>query len=90
MASRGVDGSAMRADAGDVAHLGQGVEVEDADVAGGAGAGDVEVAAVGVGGDVVESAVATDELDLEDLVGTGVLGERGTGAGQDHGEDRDG
>jgi hypothetical protein len=57
----------------DVAHLGQGVEIEDADVAGGSGAGDIEVAAIRVGGDVIESAIAADELNLEDLVGAGVL-----------------
>ena len=61
--------AAVRAGAGDVADLGQRVEIEDADVPGGAGARDVEIAAIGVGGHVIESAIAADQLNFLDFVG---------------------
>jgi hypothetical protein len=62
----------VAAGVGDVADLGEGVEVEDADVACGARARDVEIAAVRVGCDIVESAVAADFDGLKDLVGAGL------------------
>ena len=68
-----VDCTAMRADAGNISHLGEGVEVKDADVPGRAGAGDIKIAAIRVGGDVVETAIAAHELNLENLVGAVVL-----------------
>ena len=72
MTGGGIDGRAVGAGAGDVADLGKAVEIEDADVAGGTGAGDVEIAAVGVGSDVVEPAVAADLDRLEDFVRAGL------------------
>ncbi len=80
MAGGVVDERAVGADAGDVADLGEGVQVEDADVGALAGARDVEVAVGGVGGDVIESAFAAADFDgLEDFVGAG-LGEHGEGS----------
>ena len=63
---------------GEVADLGEGVEIEDGDVAGGAGARDVEAAGGGVGVDVVEAAGAADFLGRENLVGA-VLRDCGRG-----------
>ena len=74
MPGRGVDRRAMRTGAGNVPDLGERVEVIDGNVSGGAGAGDIKIAAVGVGGHVIESAIAPDHLNLEDLVGAAVLG----------------
>ena len=58
MACLGVDCSAMRAGAGNIANLCQRVEIEDADVAGRSGARNIEIAAIGVGGHIIESAIA--------------------------------
>jgi len=68
-----VDDRAVAAGVGDVADLGEGVEREDADVAGGAGARDIEGAVGGIGSDVVESTFAAADLDgLENFVGAGL------------------
>ena len=69
MARGGVYRCAMPAHARKVAHLSQRVQVEDADMAALPGSRHVQVAAVGIGSHVVESAVASDELDLLHLVG---------------------
>lgn len=74
VAGGGIDCSAVGAGAGDVADRGESVEVEDADMSGGSGACYIEIAAVGIGGDIVESAIAADKLDLEHFVGTRVWG----------------
>ena len=68
MAGCGVDRAAVRAGAGNVADLRQRVEVEDADVAAGAGARDIEIAAIGIGRDVIEAAIAADQLNLLNAV----------------------
>ncbi len=69
MSGCGVDGSAMRAYAGNISDLGQSVEVKDTDVPGRARASDIKIAAFRVGGHIVEAAVAADQLNLEHLVG---------------------
>lgn len=73
MPGRGIDRSAVSAYARDIANLGQCVEVIDTDVAGRARASDIKIAAVRVGSDVIESAIASDELNFEDLVRAAVL-----------------
>ena len=74
MAGCGIDRAAVRAGAGNVADLGQRIEIEDADVPGRSGARDIKVAAVRVGCHVIEAAVAADQLDLEHLVRAVALG----------------
>ena len=69
MRGRGVDRSAVRAYARDISHLGQRVEVKDADVPGRARPSNIQVAAVRVGSHIIESAIASNQLNLEDLVG---------------------
>ena len=64
-----VHSRAVRTRARDVAHLGQCIQVEDANMPGRAGARHIQIAAVGIGGHVVESTVAADELNLLHLVG---------------------
>jgi hypothetical protein len=83
---RCVDRSAVRAYSGNVSHLGQRVEVIDADVACGARPSDVKAAAVGVSINVIESAIASDQLNLEDLVWTTVLSVGETYKGEHDGE----
>ena len=64
----GVDDGAVCGAGGDFADGREGVEVIDVERAGGARAGDVEAARIGVGLNVVEAAIAADDLSLEDLV----------------------
>jgi hypothetical protein len=63
----------VRADARDISHLCQRVEVIDADVPGRARPGNIKVAAVRVCSNVVESAIASDQLNFENLVIAAVL-----------------
>jgi hypothetical protein len=42
-------------------------------MAGRAGPCDIQISTLRVGGDIIESAIASHELNLEDLVGTSVL-----------------
>jgi hypothetical protein len=86
MSRRGVDRSTVRAYARDISHLGERVQVIDADVPGRSRPGDIKVPAVRVGGDVIESAIATDQLNLEDLVRTTVLSVGEARKGEHHGE----
>ena len=52
----------------DVAHLGQRVEIEDANMPGRARPGNVKIATVRVGSHVVESTIAADQLNFENLI----------------------
>ena len=73
MPRRRVHRAAVRADAGNIAHLRQRVEIEHADVSRGSGARHIEIAAIGVGSHIIESAIAADQLNLLHLVGAAVL-----------------
>jgi hypothetical protein len=78
----------MGAGVRNVAHRGERVEIEDADVASGSRSRNVEIAAVGVRCDVIESACAAGELDLLDVVWAAGLGLRE--AGERGGGDKNG
>ena len=71
-----VDDRAVAAGSGDVADLLESVQIEDADVTGGAGACDVEGPVGGIGGDVVHPTIAADLDGLQHLVWAS-LGEGG-------------
>src|SRR5271165_843444 len=73
MPRRGIDRSAVRAYARDISHLSQCVEVIDADVPGRARPGNIKVAPVRVCRNVVESAIASDQLNFEYFVRAAVL-----------------
>ena len=79
MPGRRVHRSAVRAGVRNISHLGQRVEVKHADVTGRAGPRDIKVARIGIGGHIIESAIASHQLDFEHLVRAAVLcvGERG-------------
>jgi hypothetical protein len=83
---RGVDRSSVRAYTRDISHLGQRVEVIDADVPGRTRPGDIKVTAVRVDSNVIESAIATDQLNLEDLIRTAVLSLGEAHKAEHHGE----
>jgi hypothetical protein len=70
---RGVDRSAMRAHTWDISNLGQRVEVIDANVPSRARPRDIEVAAVSISSHIIESAIASNQLNFDDLVRAAVL-----------------
>jgi hypothetical protein len=63
----------VRAYARDISNLCEGVEVIDADVPSRARSSNIKVSAIRVGSNVIESAIASDQLNLEDLVRAAVL-----------------
>jgi hypothetical protein len=69
----------VRAYTGDISYWGQRIEIEDANVSGGPRTGNIKVAAIRIGGHIIKSAVPPDQLNLEYLVRTVVLGVGHTG-----------
>ena len=75
MSRCGIHGAAVAAGVGNVANLGQRVEVKNADVSGRSRARNIKIAGIRIGGHVIHSTVAADQLDLEHFVGAAVLRE---------------
>ena len=72
-----IDRSAVCADAWNVSHLRQGIEVKHTNVPGRTRPRHIKVATVGVGRHVIESTITSHQLDPEDLVRPAVLCEGG-------------